>query len=187
MLRNALLGFLSYKPMSGYDLENWINHSTGFFWHARLSQIYTTLKKLEEESMVVSHIETQEGRPDRRVYTITDAGLAELHAWVSEPLMETSPLKDDLLLRLFFSRPAGKDAILTMLHIQLKLHQQILTQYQQQIPQIIQRVTTELPELEYDRLLWETTLRFGVRREVMYLEWLGETIQRIQDEFPDER
>ncbi len=83
MLKFILLGLLDYRPMSGYELEGWINASTGNFWHAKLSQIYTTLKRLEESGSVVSHVEPQAGRPDRRVFTITDSGRADLRAWAA--------------------------------------------------------------------------------------------------------
>ena len=48
MLKFTLLGFLNYTPMTGYELEGWVNASTGNFWHAELSQIYKTLKQLEK-------------------------------------------------------------------------------------------------------------------------------------------
>ena len=53
MLKFALLGFLNYTPMTGYELEGWINASTGNFWHAELSQIYKTLKQLEKSGEVI--------------------------------------------------------------------------------------------------------------------------------------
>ena len=71
MLKYVLLGFLNYRNASGYDLKQLMDVSTSNFWHAKQSQIYTTLKKLEEDGMVASHIEPQESRPNRKVYEIT--------------------------------------------------------------------------------------------------------------------
>ena len=67
MLKYALLGFLKYESKTGYDLKQTMDKSTGHFWHAKQSQIYTTLKKLEENGLLISHPEPQERRPDRRV------------------------------------------------------------------------------------------------------------------------
>ena len=53
MLKYAILGFLSYTPMTGYDIKLRMDRSTSHFWHAKLSQIYTTLKSLEEEQLDV--------------------------------------------------------------------------------------------------------------------------------------
>ncbi|MCP4361467.1 MAG: PadR family transcriptional regulator, partial [Chloroflexi bacterium] len=78
MLKYALLGFLNYQPMTGYEIKQMIDVSTANFWHAKQSQIYTTLKKLEADNLAVSHVEAQEGRPDRRVYNITETGRVDL-------------------------------------------------------------------------------------------------------------
>ena len=72
MLKYALLGFLNYDNKTGYELKQTMDRSTNHFWHAKQSQIYQTLKKLESDGLVVSHPEHQESRPDRRVYAITD-------------------------------------------------------------------------------------------------------------------
>ena len=61
MLKYVLLGFLNYTPMTGYELKQFMDESTANFWHAKQSQIYTTLKKLEEEGMLESHILKQDG------------------------------------------------------------------------------------------------------------------------------
>ena len=45
MLKYVLLGFLNYTPMTGYELKQFMDESTANFWHAKQSQIYTTLKK----------------------------------------------------------------------------------------------------------------------------------------------
>lgn len=184
MLKYALLGFLNYGPQTGYDLENWINHSTGNFWQARLSQIYTTLKKMEEDGAVVSHIEPQEGRPDRRVYTITDAGRADLEQWVAQPEVKRPPAKDELLLKLFFARPAGKDTILMMLRLQRNVHQQQLDRYRHEAAQSIAKTVEYRPEFAEEAIMWEATRQFGVRYEEMYIQWIDDTIAAISAALP---
>src|SRR5574340_215034 len=99
MLKYALLGFLSYRSLTGYDLKQVMDHSTAYFWHATQSQIYRTLKELEEARQVISSVEPHEGRPDPRVYTITETGRAELQGWLDHPLAEITPRKDELLDR----------------------------------------------------------------------------------------
>jgi PadR family transcriptional regulator AphA len=88
VLKYALLGFLNYLPQSGYDIKQLMDVSTSNFWHATQSQIYTTLKKLEKDKLVVSHVEPQEGRPDRRIYTIIAVGKVALNKWLAQPTLE---------------------------------------------------------------------------------------------------
>ena len=181
MLKYILLGLLDYRPMSGYDLESWISVSAGNFWHAKLSQIYTTLKSLETSTHVISHIEPQEGRPDRRVYEITELGQADLRGWLREPITDLATKKDSLLVKVFFQSPQEKQLLLTQLRLQITLHQQKLAEYQQQTPQAIQEMLQDEPQLMANALLWDSTRRFGEMYEMMYIAWLDETIARIEE------
>jgi PadR family transcriptional regulator, regulatory protein AphA len=179
MLKYALLGFLSYRPMTGYELEGFMNVSTGNFWHAKLSQIYMTLKKLEEEKFVTSRVEAQESRPDRRVYTITDSGRVDLQDWLLTPIVEHEFKKDSLLLKLFFSSPGDKETILTQLRLQLDLHRRKMLEYRHETAQVIGQMINEQPELTPNALLWEQTRRYGEMYEETYVRWLEETIATL--------
>ena len=100
-LRYIILGLLGAHPMSGYDIKRAFDRSLATYWNAGNSQIYTTLKSLEARGLVTSELIYQEGRPNRRVYRLTEAGRAELDAWLVEPVPERFT-KDEFLTRLFF-------------------------------------------------------------------------------------
>jgi PadR family transcriptional regulator AphA len=51
-LEYSILGFLSYKPFSGYDLKKAFDNSVRHFWYADQSQIYRTLARLTEQGYV---------------------------------------------------------------------------------------------------------------------------------------
>jgi len=89
---------------TGYELKQTMDRSTNHFWHAKQSQIYQTLKKLEADGLVVSHPEHQESRPDRCVYAITDSGKQAMATWLAKPVTTLEPNKQLLLLKLFFFR-----------------------------------------------------------------------------------
>ncbi|MBZ0293028.1 MAG: PadR family transcriptional regulator [Anaerolineae bacterium] len=184
MLKFILLGFLSYRPLSGYDIEHWMRVSTGHFWHVKLSQIYTTLKKLEAEGLVRSEIEPQADRPDRRVYTLTDAGMVELDQWRSEMLVEMDSKKDTLLLKVFFASPdaSQKESLLAQLRLQLDLHQKQKQRYEEETPEAIAGFIERQPELAPHSKLWDLTRRYGVLYEEGYIQWLQEAIQMIENE-----
>lgn len=180
MLTYALLGFLRYAPMTGYDLKQIMDLSTSNFWHAKQSQIYTTLKKLEAKGQVQSEIEPQQGRPDRRVYSITPVGEQALTDWLDAPLEEIEPRKETLLLKLFFAAPTGKDALLGQLGVQRELHQRMLDTYRHETRQVIDQFASQMPEHQADAILWDATRRFGEMFEEMYLAWLAETMAVIE-------
>ena len=175
MLKYALLGFLNYQPQSGYDLKQLMDVSTSNFWHAKQSQIYTTLKKLEQDELATSHIEPQESRPNRHVYEITEAGQADLREWLAQPLMMIDPRKETLLLKLFFSAQLNPKAILTQLRLQRNLHQAELEKYQTTTKDVIRQFAAST-DMAADARLWEATRRFGELYEETYVSWLDETI-----------
>ena len=90
-LKHAILGFLSFTPLSGYDLKKAFDNSVQHFWPANQSQIYRTLAELDEQGFVDKEIIARDERLDMKIYNITEAGHNELHQWLSTPL----PEKDD--------------------------------------------------------------------------------------------
>lgn len=181
MLQYVILGFLSYFTITGYELERYINVSTGHFWHAKLSQIYATLKTMEQKGLIRSTIEAQESRPDRRIYEITDEGSKALQAWLNTPITDLEIKKDALLLKLFFAARMDHQTLLMQLRLQRDLHQQKLQQYQQEASIAIEETVNQYPELSIDAPLWEMTRRFGELYEEMYIRWLDETIHKIEN------
>ena len=179
MLTYALLGFLTYQNASGYDLKQLMDVSTSNFWHAKQSQIYTTLKKMENDELVLSHIEPQESRPNRRVYEITEAGRADLKNWTAQPITQIESRKEKLLLKLFFSAQLDPQRILTELRLQKNLHQTQLEKYQTITKDVIAQFSASL-DMQEDAKLWEATRRFGELYAEMYVRWLDETIKSVE-------
>ncbi|QDZ15207.1 PadR family transcriptional regulator [Humibacter ginsenosidimutans] len=78
-LRLYLLSLLDERPMHGYELIQALSDRFGGTYSPSAGTIYPRLSKLEEEGLVTK---TTEGR--KTVYSITDAGRAELRARASE-------------------------------------------------------------------------------------------------------
>jgi len=169
--------------MFGYEIKQVMDGSTSFFWQAKLSQIYQTLKSLEEEGLVSSERENQNDKPDRKRYTITALGREEFSNELSTPLKEISPKKDDLLLKLFFSASKPKKEIQSELLYMKKLHEQQLKIYQTDTKEIIQNAKKNDKSKANDALLWEATRRLGEMYEETYIRWIEETNQIIEKNF----
>lgn len=180
MLKFAILGFLGYSPMTGYEIKQRMDRSTTHFWHARQSQIYTTLKALEEEGYVTSKIQEQAERPDKRVYFITDNGRSNFLAWLQEPYIECSPKKETLVLKMFFAAQMESDTALSQLQIQLNIHRKQLDYYRNESVKGIKLAEAEFPGLAGDARMWEATRRFGEMYEDIYVRWIEEMIAEFQ-------
>jgi PadR family transcriptional regulator, regulatory protein AphA len=174
MLQHALLGLLRYQPMSGYDLEQFINTSIAHFWHAKLSQIYRTLKQMEEAELVSSRLEEQEEHRSKRIYTLTQAGHKELDNWLAQLDMELDDIKLPFLVRVFFFGQADRQHIQTQMRIWRKLHEQQLEHYTSTVHPKLEAALQAGDFSGDDVFYWEATLRFGELYEEMVLRWIDE-------------
>jgi DNA-binding PadR family transcriptional regulator len=71
---------------SGYELAHRFDRSIGYFWRATHQQIYRTLRTMDDDGWVSARVVVQRGRPDKKVYTVSEAGRAELARWIAAPL-----------------------------------------------------------------------------------------------------
>ncbi|MEU9119831.1 PadR family transcriptional regulator [Streptomyces sp. NPDC048506] len=100
----AVLGLLSFgEELSGYDLKKRSDQSLrSFYWSPSFSQVYGELKRLEKVGYVSSRLVAQEtGNRDKRVYVITDEGMAAVRHWAREAPVEPPVLKHGVMLRLW--------------------------------------------------------------------------------------
>jgi DNA-binding PadR family transcriptional regulator len=101
-LRFTILGFLSIRPLTGYDLKRYFDASVRHFWSADQAAIYRTLGELAGDGLVEHERIAQQTRPDRKVYHATPAGLAALDAWLATPAPPVAR-REPLLVKLFFT------------------------------------------------------------------------------------
>lgn len=98
----VILGMIALGNQTGYDIKRLVDKSTRHFWSASYGQIYPELRRLEEQGLVRGQSQPTGGRA-RTVYTLTPAGRSALSEWL-EPGGEPSfDVRDEGMLRLFFS------------------------------------------------------------------------------------
>lgn len=102
-IEQTLLGLLAREPRHGYELTKEFMPETtlGDIVHLESGMLYAHLKKLQKQGWVSSRLEAQESRPPRRVFSITESGLAELQRWLAEPVTKTRDIRLDFLLKLY--------------------------------------------------------------------------------------
>ena len=98
-LCHAVLAALLEGEASGYQLAKRFDVAVANFWSATPQQLYRELDKLEADGLVDARLVRQQRRPDKRVFTLTDAGRAELHRFTAEPAKPVA-MRDDLLVKL---------------------------------------------------------------------------------------
>jgi PadR family transcriptional regulator, regulatory protein AphA len=120
-LRAAILGFMRLEPTSGYTLRQRFEGSVGSFWSVTQSQIYRELHALERDGKVRVRREPGDGKPDRKVYALTNAGEEELEAWLRAPV-EPMQLRHPLLLKFVFAA-----------HVEPNRLDQVLARYEESL------------------------------------------------------
>jgi PadR family transcriptional regulator, regulatory protein AphA len=176
-LEHAILGFLQYKPFSGYDLKKVFDTSVRHFWPADQSQIYRTLNRLAEQGMVEQEIIEQSDRPDRKVYHITPAGREELHRWLMGPF-PAEEARSAPLVQVFFSGQLTDEEILAKFEQAANMMRGVLSRYDQ----VPGRVNEYIEQVNAPRetFFWLLTLELGIKTMQANLEWAESVIDRIR-------
>jgi DNA-binding PadR family transcriptional regulator len=76
---------LSDGPASGYDLKKQFESSFAHFFAAGYGSIYPALSTLAKDGLVSCEEIPQEGKPDRKVYRITEDGHDALLSALADP------------------------------------------------------------------------------------------------------
>ncbi|MEW1749471.1 PadR family transcriptional regulator [Streptomyces angustmyceticus] len=97
-LKHAVLAALLDGEYSGYQLAKAFDVGVANFWHALPQQLYTELAKLETEGLISGRQVIQETRPNKRLFQVTDEGLAELERFAAAA-SKPSFIRDDLLVK----------------------------------------------------------------------------------------
>ncbi|MEV5894495.1 PadR family transcriptional regulator [Nonomuraea fuscirosea] len=97
-LRHAVLAALLDGEYSGYQLTKIFDIGVSNFWYAAPQQLYAELTKLEADGLVTGREVVQRGRPNKRVFKVTEAGLTELAAYAAAPARPLV-LRDDLAVK----------------------------------------------------------------------------------------
>lgn len=179
-LEHAILGFLDYQPMTGYDLKKYFDQSVAHFWSATQSHIYKALEKLEEAGFAESHILPQEGKPNRKEYRITKAGRAELQRWLATPL-PPAPVREAWMIQLFFAHPLSDEQVAHLLKTRKETLSQVLDELLKAQSELKGRKSSGSPGTERMTALWQLTLDYGINYYEAELAWLARTLERVRD------
>lgn len=164
-----LLGLLTIESMSGYDLGLTIRGSVGHFWNESYGQIYPNLKKLANDGLVSCKTERQNGKPDRRIYSITNKGRERLKDWLAVPPQPEIP-RNELLLKLFFGTQASPDLLIEYVESMAEKERALLHQFNRAGQEEIAR-NQRYPDAPY----WKMAARFGKFELEAHLRWAEET------------
>src|SRR2546429_6391992 len=172
-LGDAILGCLTERPMTGYELAKTFDSSIGFFWKTDHQQIYRELSRLRTRGYIQGREVVQSGKPNKLVYTLTPDGRAAFRHWAARPSTPAS-IKDDLLVRLYALDSVNIDPLRDDLMARLEHHRDRCARYERILGKRFPEGTADVADL--GKLL---ALRLGVRHERAVVEWCEEALQAL--------
>jgi PadR family transcriptional regulator, regulatory protein AphA len=97
----AILGLLSIRPFTTYELAQQMQRTLRWFWPRAASKIYEEPKKLVAAGLASSHV-TFTGKRRSTVYEITDPGRTALRDWLDRPAAGMQ-LEFEAMIKLVFA------------------------------------------------------------------------------------
>jgi PadR family transcriptional regulator AphA len=173
----ALLTMLARRTLSGYDLVRSMKRPIGFFWHARHSQIYPELARLQNEGLVTFEVVEQDDRPDKKIYTITEAGRAALQRWAAAP-MEFPVERSELMLKAYSVWLAEPGQAIKLFRSHAEYHAAQLARYEQILGELEEKygvIAVDTPQFgDY------ATLQRGIGYEREYMAWCRWMVEQLE-------
>lgn len=166
--KHAILGLLNERSMYGYEIKKEFEKSVSFIWSINIGQLYTLLKKMENEDEIIKKEISQKNRPDKFVYTIADKGKNKLHKWLSEPVV-IRQTKDEFYLKMMFLTQLKNEDAKKYIDKQIDIIQKQLNEFNE-----IKNTNNANRNKFMDVLLEASIMHFQVD-----LEWLNIYKERI--------
>ncbi len=177
-LKHALLGFLNYQSMTGYQLKKHFDESISNFWNASLSQIYPTLNKMCEDGLLTVEVILQDSTPNAKLYQITNSGKEELLKWLAEPV-EFEPMRSALLVKLFFGSSISKNQVLSLLEQTMTLTKNNL-KHCQNVKKHIEEDHSSENDMKQEAFFWTLTADYGIKHAEALIAWCEECIKKCK-------
>ncbi|WP_179031208.1 PadR family transcriptional regulator [Paenibacillus kribbensis] len=169
----AVLGILSLGPHTGYDIKQHMEQSTSYFWNENYGQIYPSLAELLDRKDITVEVIRQKGKPDKKLYSITDQGRQTLSDWLSQPMEHVVMLKkNELLLRVFFGGNSSPETIIK--HIQE--HKEKLME-SLHIFEELERWLINVEHKDHNHKYWMITMSYGKSQFSSLISWCDESIK----------
>jgi DNA-binding PadR family transcriptional regulator len=168
-IQSILLGLLMQKSMSGYELKKVFSISFSYFSGLSFGSIYPALKKMAQHGLITMRLEIQENAPNKKVYSITEAGKDQFHALLKQPV-QADRFRSEFLSRLFFFS-----------HLEKGERVALVSTYLESIREEQQHLEAARPEVKTlaDPFQRECLL-FGIRMKAAMAENVEKTLKALK-------
>ncbi|EAS41872.1 PadR family transcriptional regulator [Photobacterium profundum] len=175
-LPHVILTVLCSRDATGYDITKEFSHSIGYFWKASHQQVYRELNKMAGNDQVTCQLEPQDGKPDRKVYSITDLGRQALLEWFQEPARNPT-IRDEFSAKLLVCGVHNSEPMQQQLEALIEESHTLMGHYAE-----LEKIHfANHKEMDRQARLDRLTLRRGVHNRQAWIYWAEEVLAELKD------
>ncbi len=170
-LKYAVLAALLEGEASGYELSKLFDVSLANFWPATPQQLYRELERLAQDGLIEARVVQQERRPNKRMFTLTEAGRTDLRVFAATPPRRPTAIRDELLIKI--QALDGTDPAVTreLIEERMSWARGKLARYERVRERLVDGRSEEEYLREADRVGPYLTLMAGIAFEEQNLRW----------------
>ena len=169
-LRDAVLAALLEGESSGYDLAKSFDASVANFWMATPQQLYRELDRLAEQGLIQARVVHQERRPNKRMYSLTEAGREAIQRFTATA-PKPSVIRDELLVKVSASDAGDAQAVREFIVERLQWATAKLQRYERFRTRLLDGRTEEEYLAQAERVGPYLTLLRGISFEQENIRW----------------
>ncbi|MGB2984873.1 MAG: PadR family transcriptional regulator [Phycisphaerae bacterium] len=117
-LKYAILGLLADGPLHGYELKARYDGELVPSGKLNFGQVYPTLDRLQRDGWVEHDVVSQQERPDKKVFGLTDEGRRQLGVWLETPTKLSLETRNETFLKLMLARRTAQFDPLKVLKVE---------------------------------------------------------------------
>ena len=176
MIKHGILGLLNYGDKTGYEIMTVFRDSLNHFWTAQTSQIYRELQTMEKNGWISQRHVEQAGKPDKNVFSITEAGRAELLGWLRADNLPKSA-RDPFLMKTFFRGELPVEE--NIAYFRACGQERVFPDDGKQATAAAEMYRQAIQNPE-KAVYWKLTIEFGRMFERMYRQWCQICVQELE-------
>ncbi|CAM2837406.1 PadR family transcriptional regulator [Mycobacterium intermedium] len=178
-LRDAVMAALLEGEASGYDLAKRFNASVADFWTATPQQLYRELDQLAQRGLIQARVVHQERRPNKRMYSLTEAGRQAIHDFTARA-PKPSVFRDELLVKVAAVDAGNAVAVRDFVLERLQWDRAKLDRYERFRTRLLDGRTEQEYFAQAERIGPYLTLLRGIAFEQENIRWAEQALTVIE-------
>ncbi|MFJ5779511.1 PadR family transcriptional regulator [Streptomyces sp. NPDC093094] len=179
-LRNAVMAALLEGEASGYDLAKGFDASVANFWMATPQQLYRELERMEGDGLIAARVVEQERRPNKRLFSLTEAGLEAVRAYTAASPSKPTAIRDELMVKVQCVDAGDAQAVRAAIVERMEWSTAKLTRYERLQKRLLNGRTEEEFFATAERIGPYLTLLRGMALEQGNLRWGALALARLE-------